>query len=186
MPKESVCAEIGVDRGNFSERILRVVRPRTLHLIDPWKYESGDTYRAARYGPELAKSQANMDNIYQTVVKNFRSEVETGQVVIHRGSSEEVCGCWEEHYFDWIYVDGNHLYEFVKKDLEIYYHKVKDGGFITGDDYAEGGWFQGGVKRAVDEFITKGLVKVVIIKNRQFILRKERVKPLLSPGDVLH
>jgi methyltransferase family protein len=38
------------------------------------------------------------------------------------------------HYFDWIYVDGDHQYEAVKKGLESYLPKVKPGGFITGDD----------------------------------------------------
>ena len=71
-----------------------------------------------------------------------------------------------------VYIDGNHLYDFVKKDLNLCYSKVKPGGLITGDDYSEGGWSSGGVKRAVDEFINTGLVKLIQIKNKQFILQK--------------
>ena len=42
---------------------------------------------------------------------------------------------------DWIYVDGNHLYEFVRADLELSLRKARRGGFITGDDYQDGGWW---------------------------------------------
>lgn len=114
-----------------------------------------------------------MDNRYQKVLKLFNREINFGQVAINRGYSHEVCNNFEDNYFDWIYIDGNHQYEVVKKDLELYYPKIKAGGFITGDDYGEGGWWQGGVKRAVDEFIATKLIKVIKIKNRQFLLKKE-------------
>lgn len=36
LPKHSVIAEVGVDEGEFTEELLRVVNPRKLHLIDAW------------------------------------------------------------------------------------------------------------------------------------------------------
>ncbi|HEY1852550.1 MAG TPA: hypothetical protein VGG60_16130, partial [Candidatus Binataceae bacterium] len=42
MPRRGVVAEIGVDLGDFSEKILALNRPRVLHLIDPWTAESGE------------------------------------------------------------------------------------------------------------------------------------------------
>lgn len=114
-----------------------------------------------------------MDQRYKNVVKRFHSEIATGQVVIHRGYSDQVCDIFEDDYFDWIYIDGNHMYEFVRKDLELYYHKVKHGGIIAGDDYVEGGWWQGGVRKAVDEFIASEHVRVVELKDTQYMLRKE-------------
>ncbi|MDJ0634304.1 MAG: hypothetical protein QNJ34_14035 [Xenococcaceae cyanobacterium MO_188.B29] len=35
LPKNSVGAEIGVHLGDFSEKILEIVKPNKLHLIDP-------------------------------------------------------------------------------------------------------------------------------------------------------
>jgi hypothetical protein len=174
MPKRSVCAEIGVHLGEFSQRILDIVIPTRLHLIDPWKYEIGERYSRAKYGGGRGKGQEEMNRRYEHVVQMFRASVESGQVVIHREASEQASSRFPDGYFDWIYVDGNHLYEFVKEDLRLFAPKVKDGGFITGDDYESSGWWEGGVKKAVDEAIADGFVTVCEIKNGQFILRKDR------------
>jgi hypothetical protein len=54
----------------------------------------------------------------------------------------------------------------------MYYRKVKAGGYITGDDYAEGGWWQGGVKKAVDEFVSQGHGTLIQIHQKQYIVQK--------------
>jgi len=171
MPKNSICAEIGVWKGEFSKKILQIVQPKELHLIDPWKFESEQIYNNAWYGRKIG-SQDAIDQIYNFVTKQFRQEVENNQVFIHRNLSTTAGNSFSDNYFDWVYIDGNHLYEFVKKDLELFYRKVKKGGYICGDDYEEGGWWKGGVKKAVDEFLQKGTVKQIKIKNKQFILEK--------------
>ena len=111
-----------------------------------------------------------MDERYELVLKRFDDNIKKGQVFVHRAFSNEVCRDFPDNHFDWIYIDGNHLYEFVKRDLESYCQKVKVGGYITGDDYAGWGWWQGGVKKAVDEFIRTKRVKPEGIKNGQFSL----------------
>lgn len=56
---------------------------------------------------------------------------------------------------DFIYIDGNHDYEFIKKDIELYWEKVAKGGILAGHDFF--GRFNG-VVNAVCEFSTeKGL-----------------------------
>ncbi len=172
VPKFSICAEIGVHEGDFSERILEIVRPKKIHLIDPWKFEKEEIYQTSYYGKEKAQNQKIMDSRYNRVVKRFGTEIKKGQVVVNRGYSEEILSVFDNEYLDWVYIDGNHLYDFVKKDLDLCYTKLKKGGFIMGDDYNEGGWWKGGVKKAVDEFVNTGLVKIIQIKNSQYILQK--------------
>ena len=36
---------------------------------------------------------------------------------------------------DFVFVDGSHLYEDVKRDIEVWMKKVKKGGYIGGHDY---------------------------------------------------
>jgi hypothetical protein len=175
LPKKSVCAEIGVHKGDFSAQILRVVDPQELHLVDPWKYEDSDTYKNAWYGGTTRGGQTEMDDRYQAVHLRFEPDIRSGRVKIHRGYSGNVLNEFPDGYFDWIYIDGNHLYEFVRQDLQLSLKKTKPGGYITGDDYGEGGWWQGGVKKAVDQFLQENHVQLVAIRNGQFVLRKQAI-----------
>lgn len=169
LPKHSRGAEIGVHLGDFSAEILRVVRPVELHLIDPWEHQKSDEYKNAWYGGQVRDGQREMDRRFQSVKSRFSKEIEDGVVKVHRGYSDEMLGAFEDSYFDWIYIDGNHLYEFVQKDLDIGFSKVRSGGLVTGDDYVDTGWWMDGVKRAVDEFSNKYPGALLPIRNKQFL-----------------
>lgn len=171
IPKHSVCAEIGVYKGDFSELILER-EPKKLHLVDPWKFEVDPEYAGSWYGGSLGKNQTRMDTIHNSVLSRFRSQIRSGAVEVHRNSSANCCSQFPDNYFDWIYIDGNHRYEFVKLDLEMFLPKVKLHGLVAGDDYANPGWWQDGVTKAVDESILSGRFEKVLIENHQFLLRK--------------
>jgi hypothetical protein len=172
VPRESICAEIGVYKGDFSARILKVARPRRLHLIDPWHFEPSPEYAQSWYGGTTGGGQQNMDMIYDSVCRRFESEVRAGVVNIHRSPSAEAATEFSDGYFDWVYIDGNHQYEFARRDLDLYSPKVKNGGLITGDDYGTPGWWNNGVTRAVDEFMATGKCRKVEIWDHKFVLRK--------------
>ena len=66
-------------------------------------------------------------------------------------SSEESCLGFEDNSLDLVWIDASHEYEFVSKDIEMWYKKIKPGGILSGhdwhyppDDYA--------VRRAVIDF----------------------------------
>jgi len=55
---------------------------------------------------------------------------------------------------DFVYIDGNHKYEYVKQDMEMYYKKVKKGGVLGGHDiYNEFCPEHNGIVRAFVEFM---------------------------------
>ena len=172
LPEGGVCAEIGVYKGDFSARILTLLEPARLHLIDPWRYETAEDYRHTVYGGARGVGQLHMDMLHEAVLRRFAREIERGVVAIHRASSAEAAALFPDGHFDWVYIDGNHLYEFVSEDLRLYCPKLRQGGLITGDDYREGGRWQGGVKRAVDEFLARGACEMVEIRDQQFVLRR--------------
>jgi len=56
---------------------------------------------------------------------------------------------FEDESIDFLFIDGDHKYETVKKELKFWYPKIKNGGTIGGHDFfAEGNQ----VKKAVEEF----------------------------------
>lgn len=171
LPKNSIGAEIGVHLGEFSARILEVVAPRRLYLIDPWEHQTGDEYVNAWYGGEAEGGQAEMDSRYAAIQRRFANQIAGGQVSICRGYSSEELEKLDDESLDWVYIDGNHLYDFVKVDLEVSFRKVKQGGLVCGDDYTDGGWWKGGVKRAVDEYAATMPGSLIQLKNNQFVFR---------------
>jgi predicted O-methyltransferase YrrM len=42
---------------------------------------------------------------------------------------------YSDEFFDVVYIDASHEYEYVKNDIISWYPKIKKGGIICGDDY---------------------------------------------------
>jgi hypothetical protein len=174
-PRGGVCAEIGVWKGDFSAQILRVARPSKLHLVDPWAFMTGPEYAEARYGGGAAADQGAMDRLHADVLRRFARPIGQGVVEVHRSTSAEAASRFPDGSLDWVYVDGNHLYEHVREDLAAYDPKVRPGGVIAGDDYGVEGWWENGVTRAVDEFVADRGYEVVSLAAHQFVLRKPQL-----------
>jgi hypothetical protein len=172
LPKSSVGVEIGVHKGDFAAVILGIVSPTLLHLIDPWKHETADAYKDAWYGGQATDGQREMDERYAGVLARFDAEVRSGQVQVHRAQSADVLDRMPDGSLDWVYIDGNHLFEFVRQDIALSFRKVRVGGYVTGDDYTDGGWWQGGVKRAVDEFRVTPGAELRELRNGQYVFEK--------------
>ena len=119
LPRNAVVAEIGVAKGDFSQSILELAKPSRLHLVDAWQ--------ATRY-------RSDQDEVQ----KRFAREMASGQVVVNRGISTEVLPTFEDHYFDWVYIDTNHSYETTAEELRICRKKVKPDGHIAGHDFCTG------------------------------------------------
>jgi predicted O-methyltransferase YrrM len=130
MPKDGRCAEIGVWSGGFSGAILEVTQPTELVLIDPWDLLSAQSEE--EWTHQKHKNHVFMSELYANV-ENLYGQLDN--VKIRKGFSAEVLSSYPDNYFDWVYIDGNHLYDFVKKDIDIAFEKVRPGGIIAGDDF---------------------------------------------------
>ena len=137
LPKNGIVAELGVDSGDFSEKIINMTSPKKLYLID--------AYHTKRYS--LKK--------FELVKNKFKIKIDKDIVEMKKGYSTEFATHFSDNYFDWIYIDTDHTYHTTKQELELYAPKIKSGGFICGHDYVLGNWkshFKYGVIEAVREF----------------------------------
>lgn len=124
----------------------------TVLAIDPYIDDYDATDDVCNYAPF---QEVYYEFIYRTKdVRNIhllRKTSDEGVEAIKNAAKEIDPINLEEHNlraFDFIYIDGMHTYEQVKKDIQNYLPFLKKGGFIGGHDYA--GTFQG-VIDAVNE-----------------------------------
>lgn len=167
-------AEVGVWRGRFSEVLLDELNPQKLYLVDPWKAFTTDTDTERALVDD--KNAKQMESIYQFVHKRFDPQIASGQVEILRDLSEHALKRFPDHALDLIYIDGDHSYEGVCKDLAIAVKKVRKGGFIMLDDYHRRGWWGDDVQRAVHEFIGAhvSLVRIHAVVGAQIALQVDQ------------
>lgn len=140
LPKKGIVAELGVDKGDFSQKIFNIAKPDKLFLIDSWD--------SSRYN----KSK------FKFVKKRFENQIYSKRIIIRKGKSEEEMEKFQNNYFDWIYIDTTHSFIQTVKELELCRIKVKDGGLITGHDYCQGNISDRrayGVVQAVNQFCIK-------------------------------
>ena len=122
-------AEIGVDKGDFSRRILEQTQPAHLHLFD------------------IEMERLNPANVADALGQ--------GRVSLHAGDSAALMAAMPDAHFDWIYVDGDHRYEGVVRDIAASLPKLKPGGLFVFNDYtvwSPATMMHCGVMRAVNEF----------------------------------
>lgn len=143
-------AEIGVFKGDFSKFIFSEISPSELHLIDIFEGQmcSGD-----KDGNNIVWTDLEIE--YELLKEYF---VNFDNVKIHKGFSYDVLLKFDDEYFDIVYIDGDHSYDGVKRDLEVSYKKVKKNGLICGHDYTEKMFM--GVVRAVNEFCQENNLQI--------------------------
>jgi len=155
MPKNPQCIELGVYNGEFSRKILNILKPSKLYLVDPWLSGSDKNGKNETYGSALGNMNTaySGEGEYQQVIQGFSNEIKSEQVIIDRNFSYDAVKNYPDNFFDLIYIDSCHLYDCVKSDLNDYLCKLKKEGIMAGHDYSRFDDF--GVIEAVDEFVIK-------------------------------
>lgn len=171
LPKDSIGAEIGVWKGDFSAAILQAAQPRLLHLIDPWERREEPTYEHSLYG---VNAPENMDEVHSAVRARFANQIANGSVQVHRGYSDDVLAALGANSLDFVYIDGDHHYEAVRRDLEMSIDCTRTGGLICLDDHHMNKWWGDGIIRALNETLgahPRGLI-IQFCANTQVVLQK--------------
>jgi len=132
-----VGVEIGVYYGDNASDYLRDLDIKKVYLIDP--YTIHPRYPEWRMKESEKEARAKLD-IYKDKIEWVRT------------TSAKAVSMFDESSLDFVYIDGDHSYEFVRDDIALYYPKVKEGGLLSGHDYRN---YTKGVIVAVNEYCQK-------------------------------
>ncbi|HEY1190584.1 MAG TPA: class I SAM-dependent methyltransferase [Gemmata sp.] len=134
-----VGVEVGTFRGAGAAQLLASGKFATLYCVDEWR---------GGYDPDDLASGADMEAA--------RADYAAGpgrdpRVVTIRAASTVAAGRFAYRSLDVVYLDADHRYVEVVKDLLAWQMRVKPGGIIAGHDYGRAS--HPGVKFAVDDVI---------------------------------
>lgn len=134
-PGPVVGAEVGVFRGLMSKALLE--RPDlTLYMVDSWL--------------PLPMYRIDEDDQESNLLMARRHAGDRG-IVLHMDSLE-AASSFPDGFLDFVFIDADHSYAGVCKDIVAWLPKLKIGGLLSGHDYNNPGEKLGkDVKRAVDD-----------------------------------
>ncbi len=152
LPKGGVGAEVGVAWCSFSKDIIRLAEPSLFYLVDCW-----ETQPYSVCGDDAANTgQESKDAQYYQALQFFMTDP---KVRVIKAFSEKVGPLFPEEYFDWVYIDPNHMRAY--QDCTVWWPKIKKGGFLIGDDYIDrGNCFS--VKTDVNRFVAEHELELIV------------------------
>lgn len=143
------CAEVGIGYGFHAIELLKNTNIEHLYLIDPMvPYDSRDQFEI---------DVVNNGGFESIVVKilNSLDEYKNRYTWFRKHSNQITNEEIPNNSLDAVFIDGNHSYRAVTNDLELYWTKIRSGGYLLGDDY----WMTS-VNKAVNNFKNKNHLDV--------------------------
>jgi len=148
-------AEIGVKRGINALAICKHIPGLSLKLVDPYISYGED---------EVEISDVNHNSFYNHAKKILKPYDVQFIVKKSMDAIKEV----EPESLDFVYIDGNHTFDYVMQDLIEWSKKVRIGGIISGHDYFN--WVStrgavGGVVDAVNIYVRVHGIKDLFVTD---------------------
>lgn len=109
---------------------------------------------------------SNGDN--RKSLKDFVSKEGLSSITFVDSDSLEAYKLFEDNSLDFLFIDGNHEYSHVRKDIYLWQSKVKSDGIMAGHDY----YLTTDVKFAVEQQIPGYLLDVLSTDNNYGVWKK--------------
>jgi predicted O-methyltransferase YrrM len=139
--------EVGSWKGR-STKVLALVCPGTVYAVDHWRGSASELQTTNAEAVSLGP-----DGLFEVFRTNLKDEIQSGKVIPIRAESADAAAFigGEKGYgwIDMLFIDGDHMYESVKRDIQIWLPHVAHGGLLCGHDYYDAP----GVKQAVKELL---------------------------------
>jgi predicted O-methyltransferase YrrM len=157
LPKDFKYLEIGSYEGNSALYVAINFPNSNITCVDLW--EGVEEYKGINF------------NIIE---KNFDLNLKDLDNVNKIKSTSDDFFVKNKIMYDFIYVDGNHKFDYVLRDCENAWKFLNDDGFLVCDDYI---WnYYAEIKLnpcfAVNKFLKRNKVKILFISNSQIFFQK--------------
>jgi hypothetical protein len=158
IPDGGTFVECGAWLGQSSAYLCDIAKDRiNVFIVDSWQGSANEVTTHHKLAQET--------DIYQIFLDNMGERKFTP---IRKLSHEAVLDFADESC-DVVYIDMEHTYDAVSKDIDMWLPKVKVGGYLAGHDYNPGSW--PGVVQAVNE---KFHDQFRILDNSTWVHKKEQ------------
>jgi hypothetical protein len=130
LPKGKTIVEVGVALGYFSMYVLDKAKPSLFIAIDSFKLHELDEFwgkKPSEYFGDLSHA-----DWYRNL---FAKPIQSGQMRVMEGESHAAISTLPDNSVDIAYVDADHRYDYVKRDLHALLPKLRDDAMIIVDDY---------------------------------------------------
>jgi GR25 family glycosyltransferase involved in LPS biosynthesis len=162
-----VFVELGAWLGKSTNHMATLIKDSNKDIkfttVDTWKGTDGEEIHDTIVG-------GFGGDIFSEFMENTMLSNNSKLFNVIKDTSENASNQFQHNSIDFIMLDAGHTYDSLKSDLNFWYHKVKPGGVISGDDY--GGSFFPGVTRAADEFFYNQAKHVY----RSFVRKKPKIQ----------
>jgi len=156
----TIGAEVGCKEGRNASKLLQFCPSLKLICVDLWEYVP---WVYAQHLQLEDYSSWDFKKIYQQFCHNTARYKD--RVIKLIGISWEMAKEVADNSLDFVFIDADHGYESVVKDINAWTPKLKPGGLLSGHDIS---W--PGVRKAVDE-LTKSWVDTQV--NQVWYCKKE-------------
>lgn len=136
-------AEIGCKVGGNTYQLMKRSYGLVLYAVDLWGVVPEELQSDA-----YTYSDDDHEDIFRRFNKQLSPFIRKKKVIILRGLSWEMADLVEDGSLDFIFIDADHGYVSVIKDIRAWAPKLKEGGMATGHDIC-----LEGVRKAVEELI---------------------------------
>lgn len=129
----NIGAEIGTRYGAYAVELCKANPNLHLYCVDPWiAYHN--------------ISQQRQNIIHKSALENLADY----NVTIIRKQSMEALADFGNETLDFVFIDGNHMFDYACADIIFWSWKVRKGGIVAVHDYMAG--HGAGVMKAVDAY----------------------------------
>lgn len=117
-----VGVEVGVERGLYTEVLCKANPDAKIYAVDPWEAYTGyrDYVSQEKVSTFYLDAQERLAKYNCEIIKKY---------------SMDAVRDFENGSLDFVYIDGNHQFEFVAQDIGFWTRKVRKGGIVAGHDF---------------------------------------------------